>query len=105
MSYEIRNDKLLREAYESGRRDALNEQQKIGRPLPRQSQGGHGGLRPASRPDQEHNEELEKYLEIYEACVKDPNCDESKYKWDPRWHWIGMPSSPPDTGFPNVPMG
>lgn len=26
MSYEIRNDKLLREAYEAGRRDALNEQ-------------------------------------------------------------------------------
>jgi hypothetical protein len=37
--------------------------------------------------------------------VKDPNCDESRYKWDPRWQWIGMPSSPPDTGFPNVPMG
>jgi|10_taG_2_1085330.scaffolds.fasta_scaffold03644_4 hypothetical protein len=78
MSYEIRNDKLLREAYESGRRQGLNEQ------------GGGGGAYgpPSAPPSAGFDDNVKSFVPPDSA----PNW------WDPQyWPWpFGTPQ--PDVG-------
>ncbi len=50
MSYEIRNDKLLREAHEAGRRQALNEQGMVPMPVDGGDNVFGANPEPAGRP-------------------------------------------------------